>query len=1300
MAESQLVQRQRLLLRELVQMKSDRADGEKAAEEGFRARKEAADKEFAAAHERITNGSRTDEETLTKEYEKVRQAIAQRVHTQRQAADRTFGGARRRLLRQFDAKRKSTEGEYSVARWSLATNLEKAIAQSGPLQELSLKIAERQQDIRTLREEAGRFLGRTFQEEEEAQEEEDPANLDLPQDKPYQQLEDLVAYADGLLSHAKGSVFGKVCRAVGVPLGGTARKLSQALAEADVFAKRCQRRATAKFKRQFAKHREQFEADQRRLDNRYLRQLLDLEVRHEMELRQEKGKYRKKLLEVKDQRDKLTRQAEDKYPRLLKESKELYAAEARQAGDRHQHLVQENQARHEADKKSLAANWQERLLRVEQGVADISALCGRLFPSWNDGVWNNWQAPAELPPAVRFGEFVAAMPRLEGVRGQGSGVGEAAATSSLTPDPRPPTPVLLPALLGFPDPCSMVFEAKGDGRLQAEVALQVVMFRLLAAVPPGKVRFTIVDPVGLGRNFAAFMHLADHDELLVNSRIWTEQEHISQRLNDLTAHMENVIQKFLRNQFETIEEYNANAGEVAEPFRVLVVANFPVNFTAEAARRLASIATGGPRCGVHVLVTVDTGQTLPHEFDLADLEKYAASFVWQDQRFSWKDADFGKFPFRLDAPPDPDFVTRILQQVGKLAKLASRVEVPFDFIAPPSDNWWHSDSRAGVDVPLGRAGATKRQHLMLGKGTSQHVLIAGKTGSGKSTLLHALITNISLLYSPDEIALYLVDFKEGVEFKPYATNELPHARVVAIESEREFGLSVLQRLEEELKERGEKFRAVGVQDLNGYRNANGATPLPRILLIVDEFQLFFVEEDKIAQDAALLLDRLVRQGRAFGIHVLLGSQTLGGAYSLARSTIGQMTVRIALQCSEADTNLILSEDNSAARLLSRPGEAIYNDANGLVEGNDYFQVVWLSEDQRVDYLQRIRDMAVRRRMVPPQPQIVFEGSAPADPRKNVYLQQFLEAPAWPSGEPRSTLAWLGEAVAIKDPTAAMFHPQSGSNLLMVGQDDEACLAMMATAIVGLAAQHPSEASRAGSVTDGEDGARGQQVVADASGSADSSPLTAVPRFFVLDGSPADVPNAGFFNRLPQVLPHPMRIGGWRDMPALIGDLAEEVERRQKSPESTPSFIYLFVYSLQRFRELRPAEDDFGFGRKEEKPSPSKQFSTILKEGPNVGVFTIIWCDSLNNLNRSLDRQGLREFEMRVLFQMSAQDSSNLIDLPLASKLGQHRAVFFSEDRGQPEKFRPYQLPTAEWLAWVKEQAGKKRVAVEVASARS
>src|SRR5205085_10329118 len=164
------------------------------------------------------------------------------------------------------------------------------------------------------------------------------------------------------------------------------------------------------------------------------------------------------------------------------------------------------------------------------------------------------------------------------------------------------------------------------------------------------------------------------------------------------------------------------------------------------------------------------------------------------------------------------------------------------------------------------------------------------------------------------------------------------------------GLRVWQRLDEELKRRGELFRKLGVQHVAGYKRAGGTEPMPRTLLLIDEFQEFFVEDDRIAQAANLLLDRIVRQGRAFGIHCILGSQTLGGAYTLARTTIGQMVIRIALQCNEADAYLIMDENNAAPRLLSRPGEGIYNDMAGASEANSPFQAVWIDDEDRDRWL--------------------------------------------------------------------------------------------------------------------------------------------------------------------------------------------------------------------------------------------------------------------------------------------------------------------------------------------------------------
>jgi energy-coupling factor transporter ATP-binding protein EcfA2 len=625
------------------------------------------------------------------------------------------------------------------------------------------------------------------------------------------------------------------------------------------------------------------------------------------------------------------------------------------------------------------------------------------------------------------------------------------------------------------------------------------------------------------------------------------------------------------------------------------------------------------------------------------------------------DHDLRDLPLELDAPPDDERLTEIIRAVGRRAQVASRVEVPFETVIPPQPEWWTGDSRGGIDIALGRAGASKLQQLRLGKGTAQHVLISGKTGSGKSTLLHVLITNAALRYGPDEVQFYLIDFKKGVEFKPYAALRLPHARVVAIESEREFGMSVLERLDVELRQRGDLFRERGVQDIQAFRNAHPDQPLPRVLLIIDEFQEFFVQDDKLAQEAALLMDRLVRQGRAFGIHVLLGSQTLAGAYSLARSTIGQMAVRIALQCSEADSHLILSEDNTAARLLRRPGEAIYNDANGLFEGNHPFQIVWLAAGEQEKYLQELHRLGATSAGRWPTP-IVFEGNVAPDPSENTLLRDAIAAPCRPAPHP-SPRAWLGAAVSIKDPTAAAFHRQSGANLLLVGQQEDLALGVLSTCLVSLGATAETMA-------------------------ADGKPAI---RFYVLDGTRPEAPEAGFWKRLARELPLDVQVASPAETAPAINELANEVARRQEAGAEQDAPRFLLIFNLPRFRDLRRADDDFSFsGFSDDKPpATARQFMTVLRDGPAVGVHTLLWCDTYSNVSRWFDRQLLRDLDQRVLFQMSATDSANLMDSPAASRLGSHRAILYSEEQGRAEKFRPFGLPSAEWLAWVRQQLERR-----------
>jgi hypothetical protein len=424
--------------------------------------------------------------------------------------------------------------------------------------------------------------------------------------------------------------------------------------------------------------------------------------------------------------------------------------------------------------------------------------------------------------------------------------------------------------------------------------------------------------------------------------------------------------------------------------------------------------------------------------------------------------------------------------------------------------------------------------------------------------------------------------------------------------------------------------------------------MPRCLLVIDEFQALFIEDDKVAQDSSLLLDRLVRQGRAFGMHVVLGSQTLGGAYSIARSTMGQMGVRIALQCTETDSQLILSDDNTAARLLTRPGEAIYNDAGGLLEGNSPFQVVWIGDEERDAQLREVTATDTARQSTPRPKPIVFEGNQPADAWSNGPLLHALSVPE-PGRTAFAPKVWLGDAVSIKEPTHAAMVRRSGSNVAVVGQRDESAAPLMALAMISIAAQTP---------------VKGTRIV-------------------VLDGTTPDDRLHGMLAGVRAALPHDIQIPAFRDVGDAIVSLGEELARRTADGGSDAPGTFLLINGIHRFRNLRRNEDDYSYSSSDDgPPKPDKVLALLLKEGPLVGIHTILWADTVANLQRSVDRNSLRELENKVLFQMGVNDSSTLIDSPAASRLGFHRALLANEESGLLEKFRPYAVPDAALLEHV------------------
>ncbi|MEM1026795.1 MAG: FtsK/SpoIIIE domain-containing protein [Planctomycetota bacterium] len=891
----------------------------------------------------------------------------------------------------------------------------------------------------------------------------------------------------------------------------------------------------------------------------------------------------------------------------------------------------------ETDVVEIDCHWTQRRDDALRCLADIQQRAIQEAPSWEDSIWGDFEPPTQPSALAPFGALRCRPKHL---------LNQADVQALGLPDE-----LKLTASLSTPGSRSLLIEAEPQDRPIALSAMRNVILRLLTTQPPGQVRLTLLDPVGLGESFAALMHLADYDERLVNDRVWSEPPQMEQRLVDLTDHMSMVIQKYLRNDFQTIEAYNTQAGELAEPYRFLVMADFPHGLSDDGLARLVSIATSGARCGVFVILLRDTRQPLTHSIS-EDLHRECVTLRRErlnpGETAGWRIVDevFGDFPLTLDQAPSDQLCTKLIHRIGSAAVDAERVQVPFDSITPSPERRWSADSSDELQVPIGRTGATRLQSFTLGQGVAQHALIAGKTGSGKSSLLHALVTNLALWYPPDQLELYLIDFKKGVEFKPYVTHRLPHARAIAIESDRAFGLSILRELDRLMDERGERFRDAGVQLLAQYRKARPDEPMPRVLLVVDEFQELFSRDDQLSQDAALLLDRVVRQGRAFGVHALMGSQSLSGAAGLARGTMGQMAVRIALQCNEADSQLILNDENAAARLLNRPGEAIYNARGGDLEGNSVFQVAWLPDDQHTEAL-RVIDGLRMERSLEPLPRAVFEGSAPALLEENPALQRMIHTPSDP---PRVPLAFVGEPIAIEDPTAIRLPRDPGAHALLVGGSADAILPLFTASILSLAAQSRSDRAR----------------------------------FLVLNGS-SEPEHDDHFQRLADALPHEVTVASPRRAEEALLQTHAEMKRRLEESDYESQAIYLFVFGLQRFRDLRKQEDAFSFSSLDDdgdtagSVAPDKALAELLRDGPTLGFHVIAWADRAVSVDAVFDRRDLREIDSRILFQMSANDSAQIMDSTDANELGSFRALLQREDRGTVTRFRPYGPIDRGWL---------------------
>lgn len=783
-----------------------------------------------------------------------------------------------------------------------------------------------------------------------------------------------------------------------------------------------------------------------------------------------------------------------------------------------------------------------------------------------------------------------------------------------------------PALVPLLGRGNLILRSPAKCRQEAVQSLQSAMLRLLATTAPGRVRFTLIDAAGFGQSFAPMMAFPD---VVRGAMAWHNPRDIEREIATLTDRLATVVQKRLGNEFASIVEYNRAAGVSAEAYRVLAIANLPTGINERLWGQIISLAESGPRAGIHIMATLCTDDPLPPRCNEDDLLRHTVALHANDHgQWTSSQQSIANARIVLDIA-EQGRAEAIAKWVTDKGRHADRIRIDFATLVP--DLPWpgrlprHDDD--AIEVPIGRYGARDVQMFRIHSGTSQHVLVGGMAGSGKSVLLHVLILGLALKYRPIDLDLYLIDLKEGVEFAPYAG--LPHARVVAIDTEPEFALSVLNEVKREMERRGTEFNRNKVNDFRTW-HAKELGPMPAVLLIVDEFQVMLNRSDRTSATARLLLDDLVRRGRGFGIHVVLATQSLASV-ELETSTLSQLGVRIALRMPDSDSFRILAKDNDAAAHLERPGQALYNDASGQRGRDKPFQVAYLTRDECES---RAASLAASARSNGwTRTPIVFDGAAPASMERDRALLSALTTPV-------TTLAkavplYLGEPLAVNDRhTQARLRRQGRSNLLILGTNEDESLATFAAACISACVFSPEHS------------------------------LT----LHLIDLTNADSVNSEALDDLTILHQNILlsKINQRRSQPAIDALSAEVDIRHQEEKRARPTTI-LAIFGIQRLHELHKAQA---------MPSPlGKQLSRILQNGPDVGIHSIVAVDAESSLNRIFDSKDLEMFESRV--GLRGGDSVRIFGdhVMMVRSLRPRYGVFIDlETPNLAHKFKCYDMP--------------------------
>ena len=823
-----------------------------------------------------------------------------------------------------------------------------------------------------------------------------------------------------------------------------------------------------------------------------------------------------------------------------------------------------------------------------------------------------------------------------------------------------------------------------------------IIWSFISCFPVTKANISIIDTKKHGASLGKMMTLHDKLPVLFDNDMCTSIDNVSSKLSSLNAVIDERIQKKLKGVFDNIIAYNHATPRRSEICHLVVIYDFPNGFDSRSLKYLESILENGVRCGIYTIICYDPNITAPrYDFNdeqLALLKSYC-------NIVSDSTGELSLLPFHLplnySCESAYEKIDSFAESYSNLAKKINSRGISINDILDKKR--FDRYSVPLLEIPIGIGDGEKIVNVEIGgKGSSHHLLIGGGTGGGKSTLMHTLIMSTMLHYRPDDVILYLLDFKGGVEFKIYDTYRLPHIKLLAVDAMQEFGLSILKHLVTELKDRSElckKTNPISTGFSSYRRNKTKDMPdMPRILLIMDEFQVFYNDATnrKVANEAAQLTKRIVTEGRSYGIHLIMATQSMKILRNLPieSGTIEQMRIRIGLKCGESDTDFLFSNEKSSdafKRMAGPVGTAVMNH-DYTEENNIGLRVAYCSPERQHQLLEQIQ---TAYQNIPCDCQ-TFEGSS------KTFLTEYLRRNHIYQTESLPCTIHMGDKIEVAPPFELHIDRKSKHNLLVCGSNTEMMNCIVNNYMISAILNTHSEVY----CIDGD------VLIGETTSDRFYSVLCKHTSRFHLTESYSDIVSAILnindifserkkkrslepvfvviknlqYLELVQQLLRNERIyaSEYLDM----DEPSSETESETQNPEDDdiPEALKALM-NLESMLEKREPDTFSNKGKEDiENTNVSNVFINLIANGSNFGIYFLIASSELQVIKDNMRgyENTLNKFSETIVFSISDEDSGYLINDIQTSGMPNNVAYYYDGVKNKFQ-FKPYIAPDAEEL---------------------